>query len=120
MASGSETPALSMEERMRQTRSMIAVRTRSPRMGSLRMKESMYALPVRDRRMAKMAATTTMTKTATAHHQWLKKFEALSSILVGRGSSALKDLKNTTNFGITNAAKTMTTATAMSATTAGY
>ena len=48
-----------------------------------------------------------------AHHQWLTKFETPSSMRVGSGSFALKDLKNVTNFGMTKMARTTTTPTAM-------
>ena len=63
-------------------------------------------------------APATMTE-RIAHHQWLTKFDPLSSIRVGSGNVALKDLKKTTNLGMTNVAKTMTTPTAIKATTAG-
>ena len=57
--------------------------------------------------------TTTRMRPNIANHQLLTKFETLSSIRVGSGSLALKDLKNTTNFGITNVARMTTTMIAM-------
>src|ERR1700761_1859253 len=104
---------------MRQTLSIMAVRTMSPMTGVFKMTLSSQALPELDRRKAMTTPMTEMRPSRRAHHHVLTKCDAVKSMRVGRGSFALKDAKNVTNFGMTNVAKTITTSTAITATTAG-
>src|ERR1019366_1402039 len=116
---GRSTPARSSEERIRQTRSRMAVWVRSPMTGIRKTKASSHERPFSDRRMD-MYVTMRMMKTLKiTYHQVEMKLEKPIIMRVGRGSFAWNDLKKTTKRGSTNMAKTPTVTTDMHATTIG-
>ncbi len=76
---------------------------------------SSHARPFFDRRRATMLTAVSRITAPMAHHHLLKNPDMLNSMRVGSGSFALREEKNVRNLGKTNAARTTTVNTAITA-----
>ena len=107
-ASGSGTPALTIEDRMRLKRSTMACRTVGPTAGMPSRTRSRACLPPSVRTAKRYALSSARTTASTAHHQCAKKSVTASSIRVGSGSFAPRLWKKSLNRGKTKVASTTT------------